>query len=485
MQLRPKQQFILLFLIVLVSRLPFLYAGYGVEEDSWGIALAAFHTKLTGIYEPSRFPGHPVQELIYSALWGAGPLVFNGLCALFSAIAAVYFAKILELLRFRFYFLASLALAFVPVFYISSTYTIDFVWSEAFVLMSFYYLLKRNFIPVGIFLGLAVGCRITCGVMLLPYMIILWQQNNFRQNVIRFFKIAIPMGVVVLLAFLPIILQFGTTFFMYYDQFPYPPLTKVLYKMTLGVFGAIGLWAIVWMVFTIFVKRKWKQPGSLFEGNINKRIVFCSFLLIGLYIISYFRLPQKSGYMLPVIPFVILLFGYYLDARNFKILCAAFLLSSFLCSINLTDKLRGAAYSPMAVTFRVSGQELFFDVLSGPVFSDYSKRKQKMNYTEEVIAKAATIQSKTVIIAGWWYNEIMVTEINRSQDNLLLNPLLPLSAHAFFTHNPNVRFEAYIDEATMNTCRESGYRIYYLPEQNIYNDQMYKMRITDGLAQPF
>ena len=51
--------FFILFIVVFISRLPFLSAGYGVEEDSWGIALAAAHTALTGVYEPSRFPGHP------------------------------------------------------------------------------------------------------------------------------------------------------------------------------------------------------------------------------------------------------------------------------------------------------------------------------------------------------------------------------------------------------------------------------------------
>ena len=59
--------FIALFFVVFVSRLPFISAGYGVEEDSWGIVLAGAHTYLTGIYEPSRFPGHPVHEFIYSA----------------------------------------------------------------------------------------------------------------------------------------------------------------------------------------------------------------------------------------------------------------------------------------------------------------------------------------------------------------------------------------------------------------------------------
>ncbi len=458
--------FFLLFIAVFITRLPFLHAGYGVEEDSWGIALAAFHTKITGIYEPSRFPGHPVQELIYSALWGYGPMVFNGLSAFFSAIATVFFARILQQLNFKFYFLAALAFAFVPVFYISSTYTIDFVWSEALVLISLYYVLKNKLILTGIFLGLAVGCRITNGVMLLPFMIILWQQGNLKQNCLNILKMAVPMGVVALLAFLPVILQFGTSFFMYYDQFPYPPITKVIYKITLGVFGFVGLLAIVLTLIVIVLKRKEQHPGQLFETALNKKIITAAFLIIVLYLISYFRLPQKSGYLIPVIPFVILLFGYYANARNFQLLCYSLIVSSFFCSINLTDKLRGATYSGMAKTFTISGQEVFFDVLTGPVISDYSKRIQKINYTTGLINAASQITTKKVIIAGWWYNEIMVTMI----------PLKP---------NENVVYAAYIDENKMKEYKASGYGIVYLPEQNIYNDQMFKMKVTDTLAQPF
>ncbi|MCW3084405.1 MAG: hypothetical protein JWP12_1771 [Bacteroidetes bacterium] len=458
--------FLLLFIAVFITRLPFLHAGYGVEEDSWGIALAAFHTKLTGIYEPSRFPGHPVQELIYSALWGYGPMVFNGLSAFFSAIAALFFALILKHLNFKFYFLAALAFVFIPVFYISSTYTIDFVWSEALVLISLYYVLKNKLLLAGIFLGLAVGCRITNGVMLLPFMIILWQEKNIKQNILNLLKISIPMCVLILLVFLPIILQFGTSFFMYYDQFPYPPLAKVFYKMTLGVFGFVGLLAIALTLIVIVLKRKEQHPGELFESMLNKKIIATAFLVIGLYIISYFCLPQKSGYMIPAIPFVILLFGYYANARNFQLLCYSLIISSFFCSINLTDKLRGATYSGMAKTFTISGQEVFFDVLTGPVISDYSKRIQKINYTTEVINAVSQITTKKVIIAGWWYNEIMVT-------------MIPLKK------NENVLYEAYIDEDKMKAYTASGYEILYLPEQDIYNDQMFKMKVTDPLAAPF
>lgn len=461
--------FITLFLIVFISRIPFLSAGYGIEEDSWGIALAAFHTKLSGVYEPSRLPGHPVQELIYSALWGAGPTVFNGFCAFFSAVGAVFFALILKHFSFKHFFIASLAFAFVPVYYISSTYTIDFVWTQAFILISLYYLLKNKLIVCGIFLGLAIGCRITSGAMLLPFMIIISQNNppermnpfiragNLKQNIILLLKIATPMAIVAIIAYAPIIQQFGLSFFMYYDQFPYPPLSKVLYKMTLGVFGVIGLFAIGLALLKIILNRKNLNSGANFENKLDKKIITASFVILVLYTISYFRLPQKSGYMISVIPFVILLFGYYLNSKNFKILCVAFIVSPFICSINLTDKLRGASYSEYAIVFTISGQELFFDPFSGPIFSDYSKRKQKMKFTSDLIAKTNTIKTETIIIAGWWYNEGMVEMIGNNKNNF-------------------VTFESYIDANKINNYIAEGYEIVYLPEQKLYNEQMFKTK---------
>ena len=458
--------FIVLFIIVFISRLPFLSAGYGIEEDSWGIALAAFHTKLSGVYEPSRFPGHPVQELIYSALWGAGPVVFNGLSALFSAAGVVFFSLILKHFQFRHYFIAAFAFAFLPVYFISSTYTIDFVWTETFVLAGLYCLLKNKLIACSIFLGLAIGCRITSGAMLLPFMIICWQQNNWKANFIRLLKRTLPMAVISFLVFLPLILQFGSSFFIYYDQFQYPPISKVLYKMIPGVFGSIGTAALIIAIMLIFLNRNKQQRGELFNFNLDKKIITASFVILVLYTVSYLKLPQKSGYIIPMLPFIILLLGYYLRSRQFKWVCLAFIISPFICSINLTDKIRGASYSDYAMLFTVSGQEIFFDPFSGPVFSDYSKRMQKINYTHRVIEKSKTMVSKTVIISGWWWNEIMVTLLPDKKNN-------------------SVIFEPYIDDKRINEYLALDYEIVYLPEQNTYNDQMFKMSITNTVSKPF
>lgn len=455
-----------LFFIVFISRIPFVSAGYGIEEDSWGIALAAFHTKMSGVYEPSRFPGHPVQELVYSALWGFGPIVFNALSAFFSSVATVFFALILKELNFRHFFLAAISFAFIPVYYISSTYTIDFVWTSTFILISFYFLLKNNVLLVGLFLGLAIGCRITSGAMILPFMIIIWQRGNFKKNAFSFLKMFAASMLVVFLVFLPLMIQFGTSFFMYYDQFPYPPLAKVGYKMSIGVFGLIGLLAIVTCtLWIIFVKKK-ETYGALFNSNINKKIIVACYMVVLLFLISYFRLPQKSGYMISVLPFVIIIFGYYLNSKLFQFLSFAFIVSSFVCSINLTDKLRGASYSRYAITFKVSGQELFFDPVSGPIFSDVSKRKQKAKYTGEVIQKMDSISFKTVVIAGWWYNELMVT-------------MIPLKK------NEHVILEPYLNAEKIKKYSSQGYSIKYLPEQNTYNDEMFKMDITNSYSTKF
>lgn len=457
--------FVFLFLIVFISRVPFLSAGYGVEEDSWGIALAAFHTKFTGIYEPSRLPGHPFQEYIFSALWGVGPVIFNASCAFFSAVSAVFFALILRHLKFKPFFLAAIAFAFVPVYYISSTYTIDFVWTQALMLMAFYYLLKEKYLLCGILLGLAIGCRVTSGVMLIPFMIIIWQ-SDFKLNAIRFFKMSIPMVIVAMALYIPVMKQFGLSFFMYYDQFPYPPFAKIVYKMIIGVFGLIGTISLISFLIIALLKRKNQSAGESFDGGLDRKVRIASFIIIILYTISYFRLPQKSGYMIPVLPFVILLFGYYLNVKNFVLFCFSMVASCFLFGINLTDAFRGATYSKYAMVFKVANQELFLDPLSGPVFSDYSKRQQKIAFTDEVIHKASRISSNTVIIAGWWYNEIMVTMLDK-------------------TSNAYVIYEPYINETTMKNYRLKNYEIYYLPEQNKYNDLMYKINATDELAKSF
>ena len=75
-------KYFLFFLAVLLSRLPFISDGYGLDGDSWAVALTARNIHDTGSYEASRLPGYPVQELLRGDLEfiGAHPMAGSEKC---------------------------------------------------------------------------------------------------------------------------------------------------------------------------------------------------------------------------------------------------------------------------------------------------------------------------------------------------------------------------------------------------------------------
>ncbi|MBI3502255.1 MAG: DUF2029 domain-containing protein [Bacteroidetes bacterium] len=453
-----KVQFVFLALVVFLSRLPFLPAGFGAEEDSWLLPLTAKNIAL-GHYEMSRAPGHPLHEIIYSWMWNAVPFWYNFLSAIASVAAVIFFALALRQLNFKHYLFASFAFAFTPIVFISSTYTIDYMLAMVFIMGSFYFIVKNNFWLAGIFLGIAIGFRLTSAAMLIPFCFLIGK--NFK----KIFVLTTVTLIVGLIAFLPVIKTYGLSFFTFSDQFPYPNLPKVFYKATIGVFGTIGILALIFYKSKILLKI-FSRKEKIIPESLSKLLFFSCCAVIIIYIIAYLLLPQKSAYLIPIIPFIILLFGYYLSSREFKIFCILLTMSSFLFSMNLTDSLRGAEYSSAAMKFQIAGQEIFLDPLTGPVFSDYSKRLNKISFTEEVLQKTKTEQNKIVLICGWWYNELRVRSRNCEE-------------------NQNVKLVFYIDKPAMEKYISEGYKIYFLPEQDIYNDQFSQMNYTDSIAKPY
>jgi hypothetical protein len=85
-----QQWMILLLSLIFVSRLPFIFNGYGSEEDAWGLILVARNIDLTGVYEVSRMPGHPLQELFLSGMWNWPEWSLN-LLTVMASTAGVYF----------------------------------------------------------------------------------------------------------------------------------------------------------------------------------------------------------------------------------------------------------------------------------------------------------------------------------------------------------------------------------------------------------
>ena len=87
LRLSADQLLLLLLIAVALSRLPFLGTGYGINVDAWRVARVARQLSETGLYEVSRFPGYPVQEIVCSWLWRGGPWALNGASAVCSVFA--------------------------------------------------------------------------------------------------------------------------------------------------------------------------------------------------------------------------------------------------------------------------------------------------------------------------------------------------------------------------------------------------------------
>lgn len=458
-------QLILLLLIAGLTRLPFIFDGYGVEEDSWGLVVNSYEMHQSGHYVASRFPGHPVQEYAYALMYNAPAWAYNLLSLAAGMMAVAFFFLALKKMQLNAAFVTALSFCFVPVFYISGTYTIDYSFSIAFVMASLYFLLGRKLALSGIMLGLATGCRITSEVFLLPWVILLYNSLDRKTWIRQSFLLAVPAVLVAILLFIPVYLQYGRAFFDYSDQFPYPPFAKVAYKASIGVFGFLGIAAIV--LFFVPAFRSWRkkqfQPVTLFS---SERLLLACLVVVALQIASYLRLPQKSGYVMPIAPFVILLFAVLLSEKQMRRMTILFVLAPFLMSINLTDALRGSESSSLALKFKMAGQEIFIDPVSGPVFSERSKRINKMNYCDSVVKIADRLDTRFMVISGWWYNELQTHYLKK--DN-----------------RPNPHFYFYADQPTLDSAKAAGAEIFYLPEQDLYNDQMFGQDCTNQYAKPF
>ncbi len=462
-----------ILLIIFLSRIPFLLPGFGSEEDAWGLYVIAKKVATTGIYEVSRLPGHPFQEFMYLLLWKQGALAFSLLTAAFSTTGIAFFILSLKKLKCENQLTAAIILAFIPVVYINSVNAMDYLWALSCIMMGFYFLLTDFLILSGIFIGLAVGCRITSAAMLLPF--VYWMttplvtlENGFafqrKFPVKKILKLLLPCMLVSIALFFPAYRAHGN-FFSYVAQVP-ATFMQAVYRSTIGVWGFIGFTDLITIPLVIFIFRSKNILNEPAEISKNKKLVCFCWMVIVIYLISFIMLPQKAAFFVPMLPFIVILLNNYLNRNAFIAFSFSMIFSSFFIGINLNDNLRGADASRWSFTTKISGQEIAIDFLQGPIIADHIKRRNKMDFAEKVVKHLQSVKpsNKTILISGFWMNDIL-----GKTDSLPVN----------------VRLEYYMNEDSLVKLKQEGYEIYYLPEQDVYNDKCFNKKFTQRIAQPF
>ncbi len=474
-------QFILLFAVVFISRIPFLSAGYGTEEDSWGMinAMQRFHD--SGIYEVSRFPGHPVLEFCFYALIGKSYFVFNLLTAIISTAGIVLFAACLKMLGFRKFFWSALSLAFIPVVFIKCTDTMDYMWALSFMMLCLFFILRSrqvsdNFnarfylFAAGIALGLATGARFTSILFFIPLQF-LYLDLSRNESRLRGLIFTMSFLISVFICFLPVISIYNPKTFYVPYILGRPDLIKTMYKASIGVFGLPASLLLPILIAYILLRfknrRKFSNPKIFMKSDPKLPVSrFLKFTLLSfiLYVALFVWQPHKSAYLIAALPFLVMLIEHYSNEHYSMRITLALAFSSFFAGINLEDNYRGAPSSFLSAGFNISGQHLTFDVLRGPIIADNQRRKQQLEFAETVIENVKSIDKPTAIIAGWWINQLEVLTGKGK--------------------NESVTYYYFMDENQMQQLKNKGAIIYYLPQQEQVNDLRWQKQFTAKYALP-
>jgi hypothetical protein len=444
--------YISLFFATLASRFPFLFDGYGSEDDSWGLVLNARLMAETGEYSFSRLPGHPVQEFILAVMPDAGPFVMNLLSAIFTSIAIVVFADCLRMLKIKAYLAWAVLLSFIPIIYLSGVYTIDYNWGLAFILIAWNLFIRDKLVLCGLFLGLAIGCRVTSGAVLLGFITMLYTSEKFQLK--QLIVLSLSTVFVGLLCYTPSFYTYGISFFDTY-RLPYPSIPKVIVKGSIGVWGFTGLFALIYIKLK-FVKRQ----GLAFNSPLFKG----SFVIILLYTIAFIVLPQKSSFFIPAIPFVIYLAStVQLKKTEFAIIGILFFLTPFTFGLNLNDSNRGSSYSQLAITANVSGQEVFFDPLTGTMQIEQERRINRQKYIDKSLIAYNKIESKSALLCGWWMNQFLENVHQKGA-------------------NSQVVLVEFADSNQLDSLLQLDYSLFYLIDIDKINDERYSMNKTASVS---
>jgi hypothetical protein len=417
----------LLCAVVLLTRLPFLGAGYGAHADNWRIALAARHIAETGVYEASRFPGYPVQDYVCSLFWKTGPLGFNLLDALFCTAAALFFALICIEYGVADWWLAGLTLAFVPVLYVNSVSSKDFPWGLALLLAAWWCALRKMPVRTGILLGLAMGCRITSGAAALPLALILIEGADNRTALRRVLTTGAISAAIVLAAFTPVYARYGTDFFNFYSDHGYPGPWGMAARVTTEVWGVLGFAGICIAILAAAVRRRASAP-------ISSRQVFAWSAMIVIYAIAFWCLPDEAAYLIPLVPFVLLLVWWRTPRWAFIACCVLIIASPFVTW-------SGAKLAP------------------GLILQDHQQRVATDGQIGGFLHFAATVSGSNAYIVGGWKPPIDVMTADK-----------PV---------PNAKFLYLLTQPELDELTAQGWHVWYLPLMREFNYRVYHYDVAE------
>ena len=417
----------ILSLAFLMTRIPLLNLGYGKDPDAWRVAVSALYLKHYHIYQTSRFPGYPLSEFVNSIVIQYGWVVTNSITMMLSLASVITFGKILDIIEIEKRGLLTVTYAFMPILWINSTNTMDYMWGLTLLIISWYFSLKKNYLLSSILMGLAISSRINLVLFLLPFTYLVWKETRNIREVIYF---NLGASIIPIIMFSPLWTKYGLGLITYVQE----NFTLISYIEQVGyyIYSGFGLLPIIIFLMGLLISAK-KLIMQVLNGN--EEIIFLLLTIVPT-LILYLKAPYATEYLIPVLPFGLILVGKLYSSRLFSLLCILLLLTSVVNVgfISIDD----------------NGKPEFKIIDEGDIKKDIDERIHRMQYSEQI--RSSKI-NHSVVVAYYYLPNIQYLNLN-SGKNYTKKGYLDIDNDVEYLYSLNMEeFEEF---------KKEGYTIYYV-----------------------
>jgi len=301
--------------------------GYGNHDDIYRM-IGTWRTLLSEYrYEPSRFQGYLVPEIIIGLSSQLGDFYLSNLVSALLGIASLFIFY--QLLRYLIEplpaTLATLAVGTNPYWIIAATTSTDYIYPAFFFLLGVWLLIKGHFRVTGLMFALAVSSRLTYGPMAaiayafyIPYL----NQKRLKKRFIQ--------GIVIFLAastllYLPVFIASGLS--LSFLGFADDTAGGNAGKIARYAYKNVYMWGLptflVLLVYFVQERRfYWYQfcKFPLRHPTASKSIFHSVFWLFIYNQLLFAKLPHQYQYLIPVLFCVVFLIALFPDFQK-QVIC--------------------------------------------------------------------------------------------------------------------------------------------------------------------
>jgi hypothetical protein len=312
-----REKTLIVILLAFVLYLPFIFMGYGSDIDSHGIIQKTSKSLIESHrYVPSRYPGYFVHEIATTALFLLGGSLATNLGTMVMSLLTVYFfIRVCGHHKIPHGHLLSVFLIIQPLYWVASTSTIDYLWALGLLFIGYGLLINKRHIPAGILFGLAIGARLS-SVVFVTALLVSYLVAREPDRIQVLFS-AVISAIVGSLMYIPSYIHAGSslgflTYFM--DEWDWTGyLARFVYKN-------IYFWGLQTVVALLFI-----TPLIIrgLRGNYEihyRTVITFSILVIAGFEAMYLKVPLEKAYLLPMLPFALMLLGISLKNHRWIII---------------------------------------------------------------------------------------------------------------------------------------------------------------------